>query len=164
MNCYKKVTQSARTFCKQLACLLPAWAAVNVIDLVTGNQSTSSSTSVVITQDSSGGGGGGGGGTRDRKELSLPLTGKRESSGSISISKGEGGRERERGERGKIHCMCCTCIHVHIFIVQYSRKYLQGTKFCEFAVTVKSQILIHIKFNFLHKTFFCACAVMFPSE
>ena len=74
----------------------------------------------------------------------------------------EGGKER--GERGKIHCMCCTCIHVHIFIVQYSRKYLQGTKFCEFAVTVKSQILIHIKFNFLHKTFFCACAVMFPSE
>ena len=48
--------------------------------------------------------------------------------------------------------------------IPYSQKYLRGTKFCEFAVTVKIANINLRKINFLHKTWFCACAVTFPSE
>ena len=75
-----KVTASAKTYCKQLGQYrMPfAWAAINVIDLITGNQSAASG----VTQE----GASTGGGTKDRKD-SASMSSKRESSASLNIGK-----------------------------------------------------------------------------
>ena len=75
-----KVSANAKMYCKLLGQYrMPfAWAAINIIDLITGNQSNQTSAhTAVITHDSSPV-------PRDRKDTNTSMSGNRESVSSIS--------------------------------------------------------------------------------